>query len=338
MKLKKYSSSSFNRTAKKQKNYKNIVCINCGEVGHIYKNCPEPIRSYGMICCKLNKINLNYIIYINEILNQPHYIYNKKEELKDLKLLLNDYTEEVIKKELRLLLINRRNSIAIIEFIRGKYTIKDYKYLLNLFYQMTNKEKQDLLNHTFDYNWKKIWLLNDISEETHKKEYTRSKKNYKLLKDGIVSYNIFVSLEKLVKLSCNKFEETEWGFPKGRRNLEELDIDCAKREFNEETNIIESEYNLLNIKKLEELYMGTNKIKYKLIYFISQYNSNKDIIINESNRQQKKEVSKLCWYNYKELIEKIRDYNIDKINIVNTFYYNIINLILGVKEKINNII
>ena len=41
---------------------------------------------------------------------------------------------------------------------------------------MTNKEKEDLLNLSFDDNWKKIWLLDNINSETHVKEYNTSKK------------------------------------------------------------------------------------------------------------------------------------------------------------------
>lgn len=336
MKLKKYSSSCFNR-GDKTFNIKKRTCINCGEIGHIHKNCPDPIKSFGIICIKLEKINLNKIIYINNLINKPNYINNKIDEIKEFYNKFKDFNEEELKKKIKLLLINRRNTISIIEFIRGKYTIKDYKYLLNLFYQMTNKEKGDLLKYNFDYNWKKIWLIEDIDEEKHKKEYNRSKKNYKLLKDGIISNGIYVSLKKLINSSCNKYKEPEWGFPKGRKNLDEEEIECAIREFYEETNISKQEYNFINLENIEELYMSTNKIKYKLKYFISQYNSDLKLQINK-NRQQKIEVSQLKWLNYNEILYKIRDYNIEKINVVNTIYYNIINLILGTKKKIENIL
>jgi len=336
MKLKKYNSSSFNRD-KKNINFNNIVCINCLKTGHIHKNCPKPIKSFGIICLKIDNIDINNLIYINDIINKPNYITNKLSLIRKIYDNIKHLNEDILRKQIKILLLNRRNTISIIEFIRGKYTIKDYKYLLNLFYQMTNKEKYDLLNETFDYNWKKVWLIDDINNEKHKKEYNRSKKNYKLLKGGIVSNNIDISLDKLVKMSCNKYNEAEWGFPKGRKNLDEDELTCAKREFCEETNIVEKEYNLLNIEPLQELYMSINKIKYNLKYYISQYTSNKKLIIN-NNRQQIIEIYQLKWLNYYETLEKVRDYNIEKINIVNTIYYNIINLILGTKEKIENIL
>jgi ADP-ribose pyrophosphatase YjhB (NUDIX family) len=203
---------------------------------------------------------------------------------------------------------------------------------------MTNNEKRDLLKYDFDYNWKKIWLLKSIDNELHQREYSRSKKNYDLLKDGIISNNINISLEKIVEMSCNKYNEAEWGFPKGRKNLNENEITCAKREFYEETNISDSNHKILNIKQINELYMSTNKIKYNLIYYISQYTGPNDKLKINCNRQQQIEVSKSKWLNYYEILNKIRDYNIEKINVVNTIYYNIIVLITEIKNKIERII
>ena len=40
-----------------------------------------------------------------------------------------------------------------------------------------------------------------------------------LLKDGIISNNIEVTIEKLIKHSCNRYVESEWGFPKGRKKF-----------------------------------------------------------------------------------------------------------------------
>ena len=129
-----------------------IQCINCGQFGHIYKNCKLPIESYGIICLKLDDIKIENIINISKILNQQIINKNCIERIKKFKILLNKIDNNYLKNNLKFLLIKRRNTIAIIEFIRGKYTIKNYKYLLNLFYQMTNKEKYDLLNYDFDYN------------------------------------------------------------------------------------------------------------------------------------------------------------------------------------------
>ena len=48
------------------------------------------------------------------------------------------------------------------------------------------------------------------------------------------------SLDQIIN-ECNIiYIEKDWGFPKGRRNLRESDYDCALREFEEETDIKET--------------------------------------------------------------------------------------------------
>ena len=52
-------------------------------------------------------------------------------------------------------------------------------------------------------------------------------------------------------MSDSKFIEPEWGFPKGRRNNKEKDINCAIREFYEETNFDNQDYQILNMEKID---------------------------------------------------------------------------------------
>ena len=67
------------------------------------------------------------------------------------------------------------------------------------------------------------------------------------------------------------------GISKGRRNLKESDYDCAIREFQEETGIKEGEYYILkNIKPVEEIFYGSNNIRYKHIYYIINVNRKKN--------------------------------------------------------------
>ena len=60
------------------------------------------------------------------------------------------------------------------------------------------------------------------------------------------------------------------GHSKGRRNLNELDIEVANREFQEETNLSANDYVVLNsISPIRERFLGTNKLKYDHIYYIA---------------------------------------------------------------------
>ena len=117
-------------------------------------------------------------------------------------------------------------------------------------------------------------------------------------------------MENLISYSHNRYKDTEWGF-KGHKNLNEEIINCVNREFKEETNININDYELIEDYIFEELYMSTNKVKYKHKYFIAQI-KNIDISIDKNNRKQLIEISDIKWMNYEETVSNIRNYSIEK--------------------------
>ena len=107
--------------------------------------------------------------------------------------------------------------------------------------------------------------------------------------------------------------DTEWGFPKGRRNYQEKDLSCALREFEEETGFLRANVHLIqNIIPYEEIFTGSNMKSYKHKYFVGHINSN----ILPTNHFQETEVSDIKWLNYEECLQYIRPYNLEKCNIL----------------------
>ncbi len=99
-----------------------------------------------------------------------------------------------------------------------------------------------------------------------------------------------------------------------RRNFRERDIDCGLREFEEETGY--SKYKLSIIKNLnpfEEIFTGSNLKSYKHKYFLTKINYADSM--NDSN-YQKSEIGNMKWFTYEQCLEKIRFYNIEKINLI----------------------
>lgn len=218
------------------------------------------------------------------------------------------------------LMIRRKDTLGFMEFMRGKYSVYNKFYILNLMNEMTIDEKTRLLTNTFDDLWKDIWKgSNNICNKNYKIEENSSREKFVLLKQGIYGTKDFYNLESLIEYSNSnnnfKWTEAEWGFPKGRRNPHEKDFECAVREFSEETGYkIQDLKNISNIIPFEEIFTGSNFKSYKHKYYLMYMDYNSTIIKNQLFDNT--EVSKIEWKNYNESIQCMRPYNLEKINLI----------------------
>lgn len=209
------------------------------------------------------------------------------------------------------LMIKRKHSLGFVEFMRGKYPVNNYDYLINIFNEMSNEEKDKIKKLDFNDLWEYLWG-NQIGIQ-YRGEEKISRERYESLKNGISS-KIQFNLETLLANCEYKWKEPEWGFPKGRRNYQEKDLNCALREFEEETGYIRNNVQLIqNITPYEEIFTGSNMKSYKHKYFLGYINYN----INSTNSFQESEVADMKWFSFNEAINKIRPYNLEKKNILN---------------------
>ena len=110
-----------------KKSYKYYdVCNNCGKQGHTFKQCKNPITSFGVIVFRINH------------LQQREY-----------------------------LMIRRKDTLGYIDFMRGKYSASNQKYIFNMIQQMTIQEKYKLKNYSFDELWRDLWLEGHKIDITH---------------------------------------------------------------------------------------------------------------------------------------------------------------------------
>lgn len=266
--------------SKYKKGKRGIQCINCGFFGHTSKFCNHPTTSYGVVCFRIRDNN-----------------------------------------SLEYLMVQRKDSLCYVEFLRGKYEIENKNYIIQMFENMTLEECNNILNKSFDELWDILWVDN---KRKNMVEYKATKEKYNLIKTGYIIKSPNDSSETLFDIhyilkECRKHKkEQEWDFPKGRRKLGEDDIDCAQREFIEESGVkLKDIISYDNSKQFEETYSGTNKIRYRNIYYIKQYISIKanDELFNKSNTNQIKEIRDVKWLNYDSVIEKISDRNIEKFEV-----------------------
>jgi len=118
---------------------------------------------------------------------------------------------------------------------------------------------------------------------------------------------------ELIQNSKTNWECAEWEFPKGRMQQNETEIECALREFEEETHISKNNINLIyNLCPLEEFYTSTNDKMYKITYFLSQLKNEEPNLLSF----QEEEVSKMEWKDLDECLESIRPCNKEKKNLI----------------------
>jgi 8-oxo-dGTP pyrophosphatase MutT (NUDIX family) len=208
-----------------------------------------------------------------------------------------------------IVMIEKRDSISYIEFIRGKYTIDNVEYIQLLIDRMSTVEKEKIIKLTFNELWNNIWY-----SSSNKKEYDKSENKYKQL----IEKHILV---ECVNKSGKGYKYNEWEIPKGRRNLNESNKCCAIREFEEETNININYYDIYeNIMPFEESYTGSNNINYKNVYYIASLKKNIKLFINENNNNQLHEVKDIKWININNYKDYVRDYSNYKLKVMGEIY------------------
>lgn len=214
--------------------------------------------------------------------------------------------------QIEYLMIQRKDSLSFMEFIRGKYNISDTTYIRQLISAMTTNEKQLLLLKQFDEIWNYVWYQNNTSNIKHTTEYVESKHKFEYLNSNNILPNIINNIVLITE------QEQEWGFPKGRKKLKESDIDCAIREFCEETRLSEDDIQIIeSILPFEEIFFGTNNILYKHTYYIAKI-KNKDVhlAIDTNCIEQMREVRALNWFTINNVLQHIKAYNVERQQII----------------------
>ena len=227
-----------------------------------------------------------------------------------LGIILVDKREKVYKY----LMVQRRDTLGFVEFMRGKYSINNINYIKKLFKIMSSTERNNVITNTFDELWDKLWMKN-VNRYSFN-EYASSKTKFNLFKKGIIKNKILIDFKVINNSIPVIYDSPEWGFPKGRRNTYENDLDCAKREFEEETGIPETKFKLISNLRFNEIFSGSNNIRYKHTYYLAEVLDDIELKIDPNNKYQATEISSIKWYNYNECINVIRPYNIEKKNVL----------------------
>lgn len=264
-----------------------MECVNCGEIGHSFRECREPVLSFGVCAVKIVEDTPNY------------------------------------------LLIRRRDSLAYVEFMRGKYKLESPDYIQLLMNGMTVEERGRLCSTSFDRLWAQLW--NGQNTRQFRNEHDAAKRIFEALRTtGDIRGH---QMARFLEGATTSWAEAEWGFPKGRRALHEARRDCALREFREETGFPDTVLHLLEEEPpLVEAYTGTNGIPYRQTYYLGACAATTVAAIQPSNRVMSREVGNIGWFSFEDAMTKIRTTNPEKRALLTALHQRITTE--GLRERI----
>lgn len=216
---------------------------------------------------------------------------------------------------LEYLMINRKHTFGYTDYVRGNYTIDDVQHIQEMVDEMTLREK-NLILRVFDLAVEE--LSGKITEDKYNVLWQDLWENPIYLPAPILRRKCEQSMaivRECIKQSTTKWTNTELEFPKGRKNHLEKDIECAVREFCEETGIKAHAFAVCdNVIPLDEEYVGSNNKCYKHKYFLATPIDDETDI--DLTHYQTSEIGGVEWKSYDECMTQIRNYNTEKIGIV----------------------
>jgi 8-oxo-dGTP pyrophosphatase MutT (NUDIX family) len=201
------------------------------------------------------------------------------------------------------LVIQRKDTISFVEFIRGKYNPCNLEYVRKLISTMTKDEQNWLASQPFPRIWSEFWgswkrdpqCGCESSYQGAHSAFTR-----------LVSVCGASGLRGLVASVDNAAPEQEWSFPKGRKMPSETDVACAMREFEEETGYIPAHVHVFDVPPYEEVFEGSNGILYRHVYFLSRLVDMRDCpsLVPPPGSIRARETRCMQWSNYETIRAK----------------------------------
>jgi 8-oxo-dGTP pyrophosphatase MutT (NUDIX family) len=294
----------------------NIHCVNCGERGHVFRECSGPITSFGIIAFRSYEDQP----VLGAIIEDPHRVCRVHGPI--------DLPDQIPRPHDPVyLLVQRKDTMGYIDFVRGKYqedAVEDPKQLMETYLsEMTCDERYRIANWSFEEIWDKLWI--NHNSRCYRNEYKHAKN--KFAKTNVK--------EILSRIPC-KWSHQEFGFPKGRRSLQESNLQCAVREFCEETGYLPHHLELIfDELPLCEIFVGTNHKQYKHVYYLARVKTEAGPPrMCYENLHQAGEIRNVGWFSYDQCRSRIRPYDTTKIDILNDAHGRIGRLMSTVNRRL----
>lgn len=245
--------------------------------------------------------------------------YRDNEAVESFGIIACRHKGESHTREREYLLVQRRDTMAYRDLIRGQYCNQPVEQICTVYFQeMTAYERERVLSWSFDRLWYSIWN-NDMIEYFSSpvrltKQYREAKEKYERL-----------DMIHLISLAGPPvYSEPEYGLPKGRPMKNETSRQTALREFTEEVGI--SPLAIANDNILEflpgpplvEKFRATNGLRYIHTYFLASFKPAFDIevTVDRTNEVQASEIGNVLFASLPSALQRFRPYDRAKKEIL----------------------
>jgi 8-oxo-dGTP pyrophosphatase MutT (NUDIX family) len=276
-------------------------CSNCAAGGHTFRDCPEPVTSFGVIAFRYPRLGPAA---------QGHLLAETAAALAAAAGAAAPQPPQP-----QFLLIRRKDSLGYVELLRGRYDARDPAYVLDLLDKCTLAERARLLEPgaSFDALWLALWSHQATRQYRQERDAAHAK--FERLRGDAGP----AGLAALARRCTTAWLEPEWGLPKGRRNPHEREVACALREFAEEAGVPPRRVVLARCGAapiwLTEAYTGSNGVRYKHRYALARCDADEPATLHD-NAVQRREVSAVRWAGIADAAALLRPYHAEKRRVL----------------------
>ncbi len=205
------------------------------------------------------------------------------------------------KKTKQILLIKMRFTYSFSAFVFSKYNPRDLDAVRKRLDGTTSHEKLLIAKCEFDNMWRHIWMSTPDPE---------SGSMYQFYLKCKIKFERFIQRDGGKRLRTILSETTagelQWEIPKGRANPDECEIDAAKRELREETNIETTQYAVLALRPFVYSYQD-DACTYVCKYYLANSHPTVTACMDYNNTNQISEIAGVGWFGEREASHIVRD-------------------------------
>lgn len=238
--------------------------------------------------------------------------FMKRRAITSYGIILFTVADKSRRSEILYQLCQRRDSISYAEFLKDNLPSDLIRMHIGL---MSTEERKRCVEYYLRNDpeslWNDLWINHKsrIYKNDMKRCCEAFKKNMEMYIDEFL---------------CDEKGKTEnpWGFSKGRKHPTESELDCAMREFEEETTIPKDVIQVLKIKPYEEYYTGTDGKLYRTVYYVAYIPyipelQRKVSLDNIRKTYISEEVSHMDWCTYNTSMTKLDSHKQEILRDIN---------------------